>query len=73
MEKYALNKRESLHLSQALLLEETGVPRLVRYVILTLTLVIAAFIAWASVTRIDEVAVTSGKIIPSGHVKTCAE
>ncbi len=67
--KIRVDKRESLHLSQALLLEETGVPRLVRYVILTLTLVIAAFIIWASVTRIDEVAVTSGKIIPSGNIK----
>lgn len=64
-----IDKRQSMHLSQALLLEETGVPRLARYVIFTLTLVIAAFIAWASVTHIDEVAVSSGKIIPSGQVK----
>ncbi|QJB56896.1 HlyD family type I secretion periplasmic adaptor subunit [Pseudodesulfovibrio sp. zrk46] len=62
-------KRKSMHLSQALLLEETGVPRLIRFVILTLTLIIAAFIGWASVTQIDEVAITSGEIIPSGHVK----
>ena len=67
--KIRIDKRQSMHLSQALLLEETGVPRLVRHVILTLTLVIAAFIAWASVTHIDEVAVSSGKIIPTGHVK----
>ncbi|SDL23072.1 membrane fusion protein, adhesin transport system [Maridesulfovibrio ferrireducens] len=67
--KVRINKKDSLHLSQALLLEETGVPRLVRYVIITLTLVIASFIGWASVTKIDEVAVSSGKIIPSGHIK----
>ena len=67
--KVRTSKKKSLHLSQALLLEETGVPQLVRYVIITLTLVIAGFIAWASVTRIDEVAVCSGKIIPSGHIK----
>lgn len=67
--KIRVDKRESLHLSQALLLEETGVPRLVRYVVFTLTLVVATFIAWASVTRIDEVAVTTGEIIPSGHIK----
>ncbi|ACS80137.1 HlyD family type I secretion periplasmic adaptor subunit [Maridesulfovibrio salexigens] len=63
------SRKDSLHLSQALLLEETGVPQLVRYVIITLTLVIAGFVAWVSVTRIDEVAVCSGKIIPSGHIK----
>jgi len=67
--KIRIDRRKSMHLSQALLLEETGVPRLIRYVILTLTLVIAAFITWASITQIDEVAMTSGKIIPSGHVK----
>nr|WP_321513727.1 HlyD family type I secretion periplasmic adaptor subunit [uncultured Pseudodesulfovibrio sp.] len=67
--KIRVNKRQSMHLSQALLLEETGVPRLVRYVILTLTLVIAAFVTWASITRIDEVAVSSGKITPSGQIK----
>lgn len=67
--KVRSSKKDSLHLSQALLLEETGVPQLVRYVIITLTLVIAGFVAWASVTRIDEVAVCSGKIIPSGHIK----
>lgn len=69
IKKIRVDQRQSMHLSQALLLEETGVPRLVRYVVLTLTLVIAAFVAWASVTHIDEVAVASGKIVPLGHVK----
>lgn len=62
-------KRKTMHLSQALLLEETGVPRLIRYVILALTLIIVAFVVWASMARIDEVAVSIGKIIPSGDVK----
>lgn len=67
--KIRTSRKDSLHLSQALLLEETGVPQLVRYVIITLTLVIAGFVSWAAVTKIDEVAVCSGKIIPSGHIK----
>jgi len=67
--KVRISRKDSLHLSQALLLEETGVPQLVRYVIITLTLVIAGFVSWAAVTKIDEVAVCSGKIIPSGHIK----
>ncbi|WP_147820312.1 HlyD family type I secretion periplasmic adaptor subunit [Salidesulfovibrio onnuriiensis] len=67
--KIRVSRKDSLHLSQALLLEETGVPRLVRSVILTLTMVIVAFIVWASLTRIDEVSIASGKIIPSGRVK----
>lgn len=65
----AVRDRDTLHLSQALLLEETGVPVLIRYVVYTLTSVVAAFLLWASLTRIDEVAVTHGKLIPSGHVK----
>ncbi len=67
--KIRVSRKDSLHLSQALLLEETGVPRLVRSVILTLTAVIVIFIVWASLTRIDEVSIANGKIIPSGHVK----
>lgn len=65
----AVRDRESLHLSQALLLEETGVPVLIRYVVYTLAGVVAAFLLWASLTRIDEVAVTQGKLIPTGHIK----
>lgn len=67
--KLKLLDRESLHLSQALLLEETGVPVLIRYVVLTLTGVVVVFILWASLTSIDEVAVTQGKLIPTGHIK----
>lgn len=64
-----LSRQETLHFSRALLLEETGVPVLVRWVVFTLGLVVIAFVAWASVTKIDEVAVTQGQVIPAGHIK----
>ena len=63
-----LTRRERLHFSRALMLEETGVSVLVRWVVLALTLVMATFVAWASVATIDEVAVTEGQVIPAGRV-----
>ena len=63
-----LTRRERLHFSRALMLEETGVSVLVRWVVFSLSLVVAAFVVWASVTTIDEVAVTEGQVIPAGRV-----
>lgn len=60
---------DSMELSRSILLEETGVPRFIRFVVITMLLVIVAFVAWASVTQIDEVAVSYGKVIPSAEVR----
>ena len=51
------------------MLEETGVPAVARAVILTVSLVVAVFMLWASFTRVDETAVAQGKVIPSGRIK----
>ncbi|XPV76037.1 MAG: HlyD family type I secretion periplasmic adaptor subunit [Desulfovibrio sp.] len=67
-EKIRPSLDDSLHLSKALLLEEAGVPKLVRVVTFTLLVVIGAFIYWASITKIEEVAVAEGKIVPSGNM-----
>lgn len=57
------------HLSRSVLLEETGSPLVVRATILFGCAVIAAFIVWAFFTRLDEVALATGGIIPSGETK----
>lgn len=67
--KTKLNRKEALHLSQAILLEETGVPMIVRLVILTICLIVVAFAAWAWQTRIDEMAIAQGQVMPAGHLK----
>ncbi len=61
--------RETYFISRAIMLEESGVSVLSRLSIVILSLVIAAFVAWAAVTQLEEVAVGSGRITPVGKVK----
>ncbi len=64
----SLGRKEALHLSKSILLEESGVPVIVRLAIVIVAVVVAAFSVWASVTTIDEVAISAGFIEPSGQV-----
>ncbi len=57
-------------LAQSVILEEAGSAGLVRFAMITITVVIFAFIGWAAVTNIDEVAVTSGEVVPTGQLQT---
>lgn len=59
----------STRLAQSLMLEEQGPERLVRLAALLIVTMIGVFIAWASVTRITEVAVSSGEVAPVGSVQ----
>lgn len=52
------------HLSQSILLEETGNPLVIRAVTAFVFLLVLIFICWASVAQVDEVAVASGEIQP---------
>lgn len=62
-------KPESQRLGQSIMLEETGPSSLLRIAILFTFVGLLAFIAWAQNAEIDEVAVTSGEVIPSGTVQ----
>lgn len=61
--------RQTRYLAQSVLLEESGGSKIVRATIFTLALMVAAGIFWASITRMEEVAVTTGEVIPSGRVQ----
>ena len=61
--------RQSRFLAQSIVLEETGVSHLVRMVMVMVCLVVLAFIGWAAVTQVKEVAVTHGQVVPSGSVR----
>ncbi|MGB0671842.1 MAG: HlyD family type I secretion periplasmic adaptor subunit [Rhodospirillales bacterium] len=62
--------RQARFLAQSVILEEGGSSRLVRVAMMTICLVIMGFIAWAAITEVEEVAVTSGEVVPSGQVQT---
>ncbi|MGB0682284.1 MAG: HlyD family type I secretion periplasmic adaptor subunit [Magnetovibrionaceae bacterium] len=62
--------RQSRFLAQSVILEEGGTSRLVRIAMVTICMVIAGFIGWSAITEVEEVAVTSGEVVPSGSVQT---
>jgi len=64
------SSRVTRHLAQAVQLEESGTAPLIRFTMLMASVAVLAFVGWASLTRIDEVAVTEGEVNPVGSVQT---
>lgn len=65
-----MSNRQSRHLAQALVLEESGTSGLIRFTMLLASLTTGAFVIWAAFTNVPEIAVTEGQVIPSGQVQT---
>ncbi|NNE84309.1 MAG: HlyD family type I secretion periplasmic adaptor subunit [Alphaproteobacteria bacterium] len=57
------------YVADSILLEESGMPWLVRSSIVAATLIVALFIGWSATTRSTEVSVASGWIKPSGNIQ----
>jgi len=57
------------YVADSILLEETGMPWLVRSSILAASMIVFLFIGWSAVTRSAEVSVASGWIKPSGSIQ----
>lgn len=62
--------RQPRFLAQSVVLEEVGIPGIIRVAILTVCLSVAGFVFWAAITVVDEVAATTGEVVPSGQVQT---
>ena len=60
--------RQLRYLSQPVIVEEVGPPRLVRALLMLLTLTVFAFIGWTSITTLKETTKSSGEVVPSGSV-----
>jgi adhesin transport system membrane fusion protein len=58
--------KQNRYLSQAIQLEETVNPAITRFMLITISMAIIAFIGWASFTNINEMAHTPGEIVPQG-------
>lgn len=71
-EKEAVKRggRQTRFLAQSVILEESGGSGLIRWAIVAISLAICAFIGWAAITNVDEIAVTSGEVVPTGRVQT---
>lgn len=61
--------RQQRFLAQSVILEETGSPGLVRAALYTVSLVTMAFVIWASVVEVSEVASAFGQVVPTGQVQ----
>lgn len=61
------SEKQTRFLSQAIQLEESVNPLIVRVTMVTVSLAILAFVVWSGLTNINEVARTSGEIVPQGH------
>ncbi len=61
--------RQTRYLAQSVLLEEGGSSGLIRFATLAIAAVVTAFIIWAAITDIDEVAVALGEVVPAGQVQ----
>ena len=57
------------YVADSILLEEAGMPWLVRSSIIAATVIVILFFGWAATTRSPEVSVAMGRIKPSGNIQ----
>ncbi|GAA0590688.1 HlyD family type I secretion periplasmic adaptor subunit [Caenispirillum bisanense] len=67
--KVQRGSRQIRYLAQFVLLEEKGMSWLAGAAVLLVAVLVTGFVAWASLIRIDEVAVTSGSVVPRSKVQ----
>lgn len=67
--KSQLGRRERRLLSESIHIEEELVPTFVRPILYIVGALVIIFLVWAAMTRMKEVALAQGEVIPSGHLK----
>lgn len=68
--QFKIGSRQTRYLAQSVVLEEAGSSSLIRAGMMTVGIVIIAFILWSYVTEVDEVSVSFGEVVPSSQVQT---
>jgi HlyD family secretion protein/adhesin transport system membrane fusion protein len=64
-----ISSRQTRHLAQAVVLEESGTAPLVRFTMFVASLATAAFVVWSALTNLPEVASAEGTVFPTGAVQ----
>lgn len=67
---YSAKNEQLQYLSQSVRLDESLSPRLTKLTALSIGLSVLAFIGWASITNINEIARASGEVVPIGFEQT---
>lgn len=65
----ALRHTALRHIGRSAVLEEPFMPRLMRFTIITISLFLGVFVAWASFTDVSEVTRAEGDVVPNGYVQ----
>ena len=66
----AKREKQTRYLSQAIQLEEAVNPHIIRATMAMVCLALVAFLGWAGLTNINEVARTPGEVVPQGYQQT---
>jgi type I secretion membrane fusion protein, HlyD family len=61
--------RQIRHLAQFAIVEESGISAVSKIAVTVVSCLVAAFVLWAALMRIDEVAVTFGTVVPARSVQ----
>ncbi len=64
---WAKRDQQTRYLSQAIQLEESVNPHIIRSTMTMVSLALLVFVVWAGLTNINEVARTTGEVVPRGH------
>jgi membrane fusion protein, adhesin transport system len=70
LNNYQDTNKQLRMLSQSAVLEESSTPYLLRTTMLLICLTVIAFIGWAYITMVKEVAKTVGEVIPTDYVQS---
>jgi len=62
-------RRQDTFLNHSILLEERSSPNLLRWVVLVVLIVLTAFVAWASIARMKEMAQADGEVISTAPMQ----
>lgn len=63
-------EKQTRYLSQAIQLEESVNPHIIRATMTMISLALLVFIVWSGLTNINEIARTPGEVVPSGYQQT---
>jgi adhesin transport system membrane fusion protein len=61
--------RQIRHLSQAVMLEESGASPVIKRAVALICAAVGAFIGWSMITDVEEIAVAFGEVVPSTSVQ----
>ena len=70
LRRFFNNNDTPRELTQSIALEEAAVPRVIRSAVVVISVLLVGFLVWAGMSKVEEIAVASGQVIPSGYIQS---